>query len=562
MSKSGSLVRFVDDKRGVSAVIGFILIFGILVLALTTYQAAIVPQQNAQTEFEHFEDNRDELIEFRDAVSTAGQSNVSQFPNIKLGTNYQTRLFTINPPPPSGTIQTSETYNITISDSNGENTKNISTRFVEYRPGYNEISVGSTWYEHSVLYLDEREQSGQNIIRDQNIVSSSGTITITALQNPFQETRTGRVTLELYPQEQIADDDFPDGDNLKVTIPTRLNGSDYWDDELDDTTIYQGVDDYEGADGVYEVKLDNVDSDDLRVNTVGIQDKPNEDPAKNVRIGNGGQSGDGDDGSEINPAAPGNVQLVGTSWSNNDEVTLTFRNSAGDNSFTKGRISFYFSGRQGNSPTEVEDVYVVDANGNEIGDSRLIDNSWAIGEDFEDLDPVVDLEGEGSRTRIRLDFDDSPSQQNDFFVVSLGLETGERATYFVGGVLGTEEEEEEEGGEGEPTFNTLSADSDIQSSNVDELRSVEFNGEISNPDEGGSVLFELEKEGDTYYEEDISMEENVDFNTGNNIERQEIPVEVRITLLDSNGSIYEEIVGEFTETDDEELTLNDGLSRE
>jgi len=73
--------EFSKDNRAVSAVIGFILIFGILTLTLTVYQAQIVPQQNAQTEFEHFEESQNELIELRNSISTAGQTDVSQFPS-------------------------------------------------------------------------------------------------------------------------------------------------------------------------------------------------------------------------------------------------------------------------------------------------------------------------------------------------------------------------------------------------------------------------------------------------------------------------------------------------
>ena len=300
MSSSDRSLRLVDDKRAVSAVIGAILMFGILILALTTYQAAIVPEQNAQTEFQHFEEVRDELIQLRNSISTAGQSDVSQFPSVKLGTNYQTRTVTINPPAPAGTLQTSDAYNITISNGTEEYDKNITTRFLEYQPGYNEIIVGPTRFEHSVLYLDERERgSGISIIEDQNIVKD-GTVRITALQNQIQKTSTGRVTLELYPQDELNESDFPDpnGGELTVTIPTRLNESNYWDEALADSgDIYQGVD--SGTD-VDKLNL-SVNESDLKVNTVGIRERPDEDPAKNIQPqGTGGGDSGGsvtDDGS-------------------------------------------------------------------------------------------------------------------------------------------------------------------------------------------------------------------------------------------------------------------------
>ena len=282
MRDQGTVGTLATDRRGVSEVVGFILLFGFLVLALTTYQAVVVPQQNAQTEFQHFEDVRNELIEFRDAVSTAGQSDVAQFPSVTLGTSYRSRLLTINPPDPAGTIQTSEPYNITIANASGSQT-NISTRFVQYRPEYTEISIGSTWFEHSVLYLDERDRGGVSVIEEQNIVKD-GTVRITALQNRFQKSDIGRVTLELYPQDELNASEFPaaNGSNLTVTVPTRLNDSEYWDAALADSGgIYQGVDSETHADDVHALNL-SVNATDLRANTVGIQAEPAEGPATNV----------------------------------------------------------------------------------------------------------------------------------------------------------------------------------------------------------------------------------------------------------------------------------------
>jgi len=272
--------RFVADDRAVSAVIGFILIVGLLVLTLAVYQVQVVPQQNAQTEFEHFEDSQNELTELRNAISTAGQTDVSQFPSLQLGTTYQTRLLTINPPPPSGTLQTSEPYNITVKNGTAET--NITTRFIEYEPGYNELQVGPTRYEQSVLYVDERDRdSGVSIIENQHIVDSE-TVRITALQNELQRTGTHRTTVEIYPQGRIDPAELPAGDELTVTIPTQLDEDDYWNETLDESgEVYRGVDRETHADGVHALNL-SVDVDNLRINTVGLQTEPTEDPVTTV----------------------------------------------------------------------------------------------------------------------------------------------------------------------------------------------------------------------------------------------------------------------------------------
>lgn len=226
---------FTADNRAVSAVIGFILIFGILMLTLTVYQAQIVPQQNAQTEFKHFEETRDELIDVRNAISRTGQAGDPQFPSVTLGTTYQSRLLTINPAPAAGTLQTSE-HEISIYNESGSEVDNVTTHFIEYQPGYNELDVESTWYENSVLYTDV---SGANntIIEEQNLVTDGTELKITAIENEIQATGTSRTTIEMNRNQSNVSFPIDDGENLTIGVPTRLSDTEYWDvldEKLDD----------------------------------------------------------------------------------------------------------------------------------------------------------------------------------------------------------------------------------------------------------------------------------------------------------------------------------------
>jgi len=287
--------NFTSDTRGVAPVIGFILLFGILILGLTTYQAQIVPQENAATEFQHYEQVRNEMIELRNSISTAGQADVSQYQDIKLGTQYQSRTFTINPPPPSGILQTSKEYNITITDESGT-TVNISTKFIEYQPGYFEIDVGELWYEHSVIYIDERDEAGIAVIEDQSLITEDGTVRLTALQGNISVSKTGRETIELYPASSDAEISDLSG-NLTIDIPTRLNGTDYWNDTLDEhDKLYDQVVDSGYEPGVHKLQLENVTSNDgFELNTVGISTEPTEDSSR-YNIGVGGSGGTDEDG--------------------------------------------------------------------------------------------------------------------------------------------------------------------------------------------------------------------------------------------------------------------------
>jgi len=280
MTRFDSNTTFGDDRRAVTAVLGLILIFAILVITLTIYQAQIVPQQNAQIEFQHYQDVQNDLIQLRNSISTAGQADTSQFTRVTLGTTYQTRVATINPVAPAGTLRTSDEYNITVD--NGDISKNVSTRFLEYEPRYNEITASSIWYEHSVLYVDERYRGTVRIIEDQNLMTNqSNVLRLTAVQNEFEETGTHRAVIEIYPTGKITESDLPVGE-LDITIPTRLNKSEYWGEQLgSDVDV---TEDYYDT-GVHRLDLSNlsINSNNFKFNTVGIREKPEADqPKQNV----------------------------------------------------------------------------------------------------------------------------------------------------------------------------------------------------------------------------------------------------------------------------------------
>ncbi|MGQ3330698.1 hypothetical protein [Halorubrum sp. FL23] len=305
MSDQSVSTSVIDDNRAVSSVIGVVILFGFLILALSLYQVEVVPQQNAETEFQHSGEVRNDLVELRAGILQAGSIDQPQYQTVQLGTTYSTRVFAINPPPPSGTIRTTDSYPITISNNSGtpEGTITIPTRFIEYRPGYNELDRSPTWYDASVLYLDARDEGGGiAVIEDQNLVDD-GEVQITALQNEFRRSGTGRITLELRPAENVTGN-LPKGD-LTVTIPTRLSEDD-WETKTNlptNTNVYGGVTDT-GDDinnrNVYNLTL-NTTASNLTVDTVGVQEAP-ESPTQNdkARLGNGpsdgGSPGDGDDG--------------------------------------------------------------------------------------------------------------------------------------------------------------------------------------------------------------------------------------------------------------------------
>ena len=286
-----SLQTFLRDDRAVAPVVGFVLLFGIGVIAFSGYQAVQVPQQNAETEFQHYENVQNDLIVIRNAISRAGQQNQSQFESVRLGTQYRERALALNPPDPAGTLRTSENYTITLD--NGTIERNVTTRFLEYQNGYNELEIEPIYYENSVLYLDS--ESGQRVFfEDQNLVRDNGsTVVITALQREFSQSATGRVTLELYPTD--GGKSLPDGE-VNVTLPTRLPEG-YWRGELDDgdaekNDTVRNFSYNSRVDDVNQV-LFNVTSEKLEFNTVGINNEPDRDGSVSEMGSREGPSGGG-----------------------------------------------------------------------------------------------------------------------------------------------------------------------------------------------------------------------------------------------------------------------------
>ncbi|MDB2265537.1 hypothetical protein PM025_15625 [Halorubrum ezzemoulense] len=274
----------IDDNRAVSSVIGVVILFGFLILVLSLYQVEVVPQQNAETEFQHSGEVRNDLVELRAGILQAGSIDQPQYQTVQLGTVYSTRVFSINPPAPAGTIRTSESYPITIAyESNGTVVETIPTRFIEYQPGYNELDRSPTWYDASLLYLDARDEGGGiAVIEDQNLVDSDGEVQITALQNEFRRSGTGQVTLELRPAESVIGD-IPEAD-LNVTVPTRLSNEEYWNSTDISNNKYSVTDDA-NDDGIHNLTLETTTSS-LTIDTVGVQEVPEEPvQSSSARIG-------------------------------------------------------------------------------------------------------------------------------------------------------------------------------------------------------------------------------------------------------------------------------------
>jgi hypothetical protein len=192
-------MTFRRDDRGVTVQIGAVLLFGILIIALATAQVAVVPDENATTEFEHNLDAQQSMGDLRNALLAAGRSGDPAAASIQLGTTYEQRTLLINPPPAGGSLRTDGTgdsrVNVTITanaDSQYENVnaywngtvRTYDTGSIVYSPNYNEYrEAPTTVYENTLVanvFAENRTltRTGQTLIRGNriNLLTLNGTL--------------------------------------------------------------------------------------------------------------------------------------------------------------------------------------------------------------------------------------------------------------------------------------------------------------------------------------------------------------------------------------------------
>lgn len=394
------------DNRGVSTLIGAVLLLGFLIVMLSVYQAQFVPLQNKQVEFDHSIDVQNDMLEVRNAILSSDTTGETTFATVKLGPEYPNRFITVNPGPASGTLETEDPQNITVTDDAGATvtglcpTNNpIQTRTLRYTPGYNEYQNAPTVvYENTVLYLNH---SGENILLSDEKLVQGTTVNINPVNMSFRETGIRRVSVE--PRPGLTKTRNVDGAN--VTYPTELS-EDTWEDllaedlEPNQVTVTNG-----------ELTLNTSGSITVSCAPIGLNEAP---PGGSRTAG----------GVAINPAGPNDVVVRGFNRPSNEVVNVTFNNTGStDANITEARISFY------NNPTDT---------GGDIGPVSLIDQNGVTVLQIEVLGPKEPVDPEinlpGNNTATTVSFENTGGEkfsQDDFFIVEFTFSNGQSGTYFI-----------------------------------------------------------------------------------------------------------------------------------
>ena len=297
-------MSFIHDRRGQSVVIGTVILFGFLIIALAVYQAQVVPQENAQVEFEHSQEVEGDFVDLRNSILSAGRSGDARSTSVKLGTRYPQRTFFVNPPPATGQLSTTDERELRIENANVAGEENVvlywnnqinedgaitfNTRSLRYSPDYNEFRESSDLlYEHSLVAAEfdgtVLGRTGQTAVRpDRN------SIALTAVDGDLTTNSVGR---ESFDPETLSENrrsvtlESDDDDPIVIELPTDVDNDkaeDYanvWRDRLqandDDVTVEEGI---------IRINLDSEERYRLDLSKVGVGSGATEPTAENGYI--------------------------------------------------------------------------------------------------------------------------------------------------------------------------------------------------------------------------------------------------------------------------------------
>lgn len=283
-------MRFSRDRRGQSVVIGTVVLFGFLIVAMAVYQAQVVPQENANVEFEHSQSVEGDFVDLRNAVLSAGRSGDESSTSISLGTRYPQRTFFVNPPPATGQLTTSASRELRVENARVDAEGNVveywdnrideddaivfDTRSIRYAPDYSEYrNPPSLVYEHSFVVAEFDEavlgRTGQTAVDTER-----NRIRLTALDGEIRKSgvERGNVDPEVLSQNRRAVTlESDDGGPIVLRLPTDVS-MDRADELVTawERQLGEDVQDVTVAGGEVRVELDGDDSYRLELGKVGI----------------------------------------------------------------------------------------------------------------------------------------------------------------------------------------------------------------------------------------------------------------------------------------------------
>ncbi|QWC18732.1 hypothetical protein [Halorubrum sp. 2020YC2] len=232
-------MRFSRDRRGQSVVVGTVILFGFLILALASYQAFAVPAQNSEAEFDHNQDLQSDMQELRASLLDVGDAEDDPYQrpvSVDIGFRYEPRLFAVSPPPPTGNLRTEDRGPIDLTNarvspddaSRFENTSLLfdphETRLLTFVSGYNEYrSSPRTTFEHTLLY-NRFERANQTVTGQRTVDGAERRLSLTTFSGDVDRrgfTTTLDPTSLDGPTPTVPIEPESDVESFQLRIPTH-----------------------------------------------------------------------------------------------------------------------------------------------------------------------------------------------------------------------------------------------------------------------------------------------------------------------------------------------------
>ncbi|WP_276257805.1 hypothetical protein [Haloglomus litoreum] len=244
----GPVAGWLDD-RGVSEVIGSILVFGLLVSLLAIVQTQAVPDANNEVEVKHSDDVQGDMANLQAAITRTSAFGGTESTVVETGMTYPPRLVLYNPPAVQGTLRTSDSPsdNVEVNqfgydiDADGDAIpvaptddnvgykfifdREFSTNLVSYEADYNRYQESPTIrYEHGTLVSDFGDET--TVQAEGNLVNGRR-ISLTYLDGGLQESQVRPASITTYPVSAPGQTiDVPAGSQPgELVLPTSIDES-------------------------------------------------------------------------------------------------------------------------------------------------------------------------------------------------------------------------------------------------------------------------------------------------------------------------------------------------
>jgi FlaG/FlaF family flagellin (archaellin) len=277
-----NIQRFTADERGVSEVVGAILVFALVVALLGIIQSQAVPNQNQEVEVQHSVDVQGDMVKYHQIASQVATSGNEQSVAIETGTGYPARLLFFNPPRVQGTLETSESREAKIKniqstegevddyisgDQNGQLA--LDSRTMLYRGNYNEYQNPPVIkYEYGILYNEYEDAS---VVANPGTIIDGTDINLLFLAGEYAKTSSTTQSVGVQPVSAPARTVPIESDgsgNLNITLQSDLP-VEQWKEAYDsqyiiDITRYQNP-------NTVEIQLDDSETYDLRMSQIALK---------------------------------------------------------------------------------------------------------------------------------------------------------------------------------------------------------------------------------------------------------------------------------------------------